>query len=70
MVFKGMIPKSIIESSKNLGRSFIQQADFDKYNVKYRAPVEGEFRGNRIYSMSPPSSGGIHVIQILTSYQI
>ena len=63
--YQGHVPTSIISASQSLGRSFIQQSDFDKYNVKYRNPVEGEFRGNKIYSMSPPSSGGIHVVQIL-----
>ena len=30
-----------------------------------RAPVRGTYRGYEIASMPPPSSGGIHIIQIL-----
>jgi gamma-glutamyltranspeptidase / glutathione hydrolase len=63
--YKGVVANSISEVSKKLGRNFISQKDFDIYNVKYRKPVKGEFRGNTIYSMSPPSSGGVHIIQIL-----
>ena len=35
------------------------------YEVAIREPVEGEYRGYRIVSMPPPSSGGLTVIQIL-----
>ena len=51
--------------SQDFGGRYISQKDFDLYNVKYRKPVEGNFRGHKIFSMSPPSSGGIHVVQIL-----
>ena len=34
-------------------------------DLKYREPVKGTFRGSTIYSMSPPSSGGVHIVQIL-----
>ncbi|MBT3584435.1 MAG: gamma-glutamyltransferase, partial [Halobacteriovoraceae bacterium] len=40
-----------------------------RYNVKYRKPVRGEYRGHSIFSMSPPSSGGIHIIQILNTVE-
>ena len=39
--------------------------DLDAYEVAIRRPVEGEYRGFRIVSMPPPSSGGLTVIQIL-----
>ena len=63
--YKGKVANSISSISQKLGRSLITQKDFDLYNVKYRNPVEGEYKGNKIFSMSPPSSGGVHVIQIL-----
>jgi len=43
----------------------IRQKDFDAYRVKWREPVQGSFKGLEVYSMPPPSSGGIHVLQIL-----
>ena len=40
-------------------------ADFRNYQVKLRAPVRTTYRGYEIVGMPPPSSGGIHVGQIL-----
>ena len=39
--------------------------DLKNYQAVVRAPVHGSYRGYDIYSMSPPSSGGAHVVQIL-----
>lgn len=39
--------------------------DLEDYKPALREPVEGEYRGFRIVSMPPPSSGGLTVIQIL-----
>jgi gamma-glutamyltranspeptidase/glutathione hydrolase len=62
--YKGEVANKIIKEVKRLG-GLITQKDLDIYNAKWRDPVKGEYKGNSIYSMSPPSSGGIHVIQIL-----
>ncbi len=40
-------------------------ADLKAYRAVVRAPVKGSYRGYDIYSMPPPSSGGVHLIQIL-----
>jgi len=40
-------------------------ADLEDYQAIERAPVEGSYRGWRIKSMGPPSSGALTVIQIL-----
>lgn len=43
----------------------ISADDLKNYKVKYRAPVRGQFRDYEIVSMPPPSSGGVHILQIL-----
>jgi len=43
----------------------ITRADLEGYRAIERAPVRGTYRGYRISSMPPPSSGGVHLIQIL-----
>jgi len=43
----------------------ITAADFRNYKVKLREPVHTTYRGHDIVGMPPPSSGGIHVGQIL-----
>jgi len=39
--------------------------DVRDYRAVEREPVRGRFRGREILSMPPPSSGGVHIIQIL-----
>ncbi len=43
----------------------ISSRDLASYQPVIREPVHGIYRGHDIYSMSPPSSGGVHLIQIL-----
>jgi gamma-glutamyltranspeptidase/glutathione hydrolase len=39
--------------------------DFANYRVVSREPVRGSYRGFEVVSFPPPSSGGVHVLQIL-----
>lgn len=39
--------------------------DFAAYRAHQREPVVGSYRGLTVVSMPPPSSGGVHVVQIL-----
>lgn len=43
----------------------ITLSDLQQYKVVERTPIRGNYRGYDIYAMPPPSSGGIHIIQIL-----
>ncbi len=40
-------------------------ADFRNYVVKARTPITSTYRGHTLVGMGPPSSGGVHVAQIL-----
>jgi gamma-glutamyltranspeptidase/glutathione hydrolase len=40
-------------------------ADFANYKIVLRESVTTTYRGNKIVSFPPPSSGGVHVIQML-----
>lgn len=40
-------------------------ADFAKYHIVLRQPVRTTYRGREIVSFAPPSSGGVHVVQML-----
>lgn len=44
---------------------YLRKNDFEKYKPSLREPIHGDFRGYDIYSMPPPSSGGIHIVQML-----
>ncbi|WP_251978492.1 gamma-glutamyltransferase [Salinicola avicenniae] len=39
--------------------------DLAAYHPSIREPVHGRYRGYDVYAMSPPSSGGAHIVQIL-----
>jgi len=43
--------------------------DLASYEPKVREPVKGNYRGYDVYSMSPPSSGGAHIVQILNTLE-
>jgi gamma-glutamyltranspeptidase/glutathione hydrolase len=62
--YRGWIARAIVEESRR-HRGLITRKDLEQYDVRFRAPVTGSFNGYSLASMPPPSSGGIHLIQIL-----
>jgi gamma-glutamyltranspeptidase / glutathione hydrolase len=62
--YKGQVAKSIIKTVRSK-RGILTEKDLRDYKVKERVPVSSIYKGLKIFSMPPPSSGGIHVIQIL-----
>jgi gamma-glutamyltranspeptidase/glutathione hydrolase len=40
-------------------------ADFANYHIELREPITTTYRGFKIVSFPPPSSGGVHVLQML-----
>jgi gamma-glutamyltranspeptidase/glutathione hydrolase len=47
------------------GGGLITEQDLAAYEPAVRTPVEGTYRGLRIVSMPPPSSGGVALLQLL-----
>jgi gamma-glutamyltranspeptidase/glutathione hydrolase len=62
--YKGPVALSIVASSA-AGNGILTQADLDKYRPREMAPVECDYRGYRIVSAPPPSSGGVVICEIL-----
>jgi gamma-glutamyltranspeptidase/glutathione hydrolase len=62
--YSGTIAQAIASSIQQYGGK-MNTRDLEDYQVRWRRPVEGTFQGHRIFSMSPPSSGGVHILQIL-----
>ncbi|MBC7714561.1 MAG: gamma-glutamyltransferase [Rhizobacter sp.] len=50
-------------------KGLLSKKDLLGYQVKWREPVKGNYKGFEIYSMPPPSSGGIHVVQFLNQLE-
>ena len=62
--YQGPTGAAIVESSR-AGAGLITQADLDGYQTRELAPVECDYRGYRIVSAPPPSSGGVVICEIL-----
>ncbi len=62
--YYGKIANQIVATQKS-ANGLIRLADLKAYDVKYRKPITTNFLDYQMYSMPPPSSGGVHVAQIL-----
>jgi len=62
--YQGETARLIVDDMERHG-GLITLEDLRSYRPVIRAPVKGSYRGYDIYSMSPPSSGGAHIVQIL-----
>jgi gamma-glutamyltranspeptidase/glutathione hydrolase len=54
-----------IAAEMEAGDGLITLEDLANYRVAERTPVRGTFHGFEIVSAPPPSSGGIHILQML-----
>ncbi|WBW49803.1 gamma-glutamyltransferase [Peptoniphilus equinus] len=62
--YRGETAKLIVKDMEKHG-GLITAEDLADYKTVWREPVKGTYRGYDIISMSPPSSGGTHIIEIL-----
>ena len=67
--YRGEIAEAIVEAQKASvpgGKpGLMTLEDLKDYDIVIREPIMGEYRGYRIASMSPPSSGGLTMIHAL-----
>ncbi|TXN83980.1 gamma-glutamyltransferase [Methylobacterium sp. WL8] len=62
--YAGRVGDAIVASSQ-AGKGLIVQADLDRYRTREMAPVECDYRGYRVISAPPPSSGGVVICEML-----
>jgi gamma-glutamyltranspeptidase/glutathione hydrolase len=70
--YEGPTAAAIAQQMKEEG-GLITLADLKKYQAKWRTPIEFTYRGHKITSMPPPSSGGVTlamIAHILESYEL
>jgi len=66
--YEGAIAEKIVTFMKNEG-GLIDAADLKNYRVAEREPITGTYKGHEVVSMPPPSSGGVHLIQMLNTLE-
>lgn len=66
--YQGETAEMIVNCLQNLG-GIITKEDLKRYRAVWRDPVEFEYKGHKIISMPPPSSGGICLAQLLLSLE-
>jgi gamma-glutamyltranspeptidase/glutathione hydrolase len=60
----GQVAARLVDAVQSEG-GLLTLADLAAYRPVWREAVAGEYRGQTIYSMAPPSSGGVHLVQML-----
>lgn len=62
--YRGEIARKIVEAVKNHG-GIISLEDLASYTPVEQVPLKGIYKNYTLYTIPPPSSGGLHTIQLL-----
>ncbi len=62
--YSGIVADQIVKEMQR-GGGLISEQDLKNYASRWREPVTGTYRGHKVISMSPPSSGGVAILQLL-----
>lgn len=62
--YQGEIATKIAKEMQSQGGT-MTLGDLKAYKVVERQPIIGDYRGYKVVTMPPPSSGGVHLIEIL-----
>lgn len=63
-VHGGALGRALVDHLGGMG-GLLRQADLADYRVIARAPVRGHYRGYDVLGPPPPSSAGVHIVQML-----
>ena len=67
--YKGSVANRIHDEMLANG-GLITKQDLEAYSPVWRKPLKSIYRGNEIITMGPPSSGGVHIIQMLNILEL
>jgi gamma-glutamyltranspeptidase/glutathione hydrolase len=67
--YKGIVAEEISSFMKKNG-GIITLEDLERYDAIERAPIKGTYKNYEIYSMPPPSSGGVALIQMMNMMEL
>lgn len=66
--YAGLVADQIVAEMKS-GSGMISKEDLKNYHSVWRDPVVGNYKGFKVISVPPPSSGGIALIQLLKAVE-
>lgn len=66
--YKGKTADLLI-AEMNKGKGIITHQDLTSYKAAWRAPIASSYRGHKVVSMPPPSSGGTSLLALLKSVE-
>ena len=68
VMHSGSVAEAMVKATREHG-GVLTLEDLAGYRTRWRKPVRGTYRGLEIVSMPPPSSGGVHLIQMLNTLE-
>ncbi|MDT3402799.1 gamma-glutamyltransferase [Mucilaginibacter terrae] len=66
--YEGAVANYMVAEMKT-GGGLISQADLNNYHSVWRKAITGSYKGYKVITMPPPSSGGIALLQLLRSVE-
>jgi gamma-glutamyltranspeptidase/glutathione hydrolase len=66
--YAGTVADELVAEMKN-GGGLISKTDLENYHSVWRKAITGNYKGYKIITMPPPSSGGIALMQLLGSVE-
>lgn len=66
--YKGPVAADIVKCMELQG-GIITAEDLENYTAKWRDPIAFDYKDYRVFSMSPPSSGGVVLAQLLNAIE-
>ena len=63
--YRGEIAEAIVKEFAEKGGGWITKEDLASYKAVLREPIEGTYRGYKVITLPPPSSGGLTLIELL-----
>lgn len=66
--YEGVVADAIVAEMQR-GKGLITREDLKNYHSEWRKPIIGDYRGYKVITMPPTSSGGIALVQLLKSVE-
>lgn len=62
--YEGRVAQALVDEVR-AGGGILSLEDLKGFQVRWREPLAGSYRGHRLHTMPPPSAGGLLIVQVL-----